>query len=444
MTTSPESPDAGTKSDFYQRSYSIGYARKFGDNFGAGINLRYASQIFGDLNYNNFMLGLGIYYRPEIAANRLNIGFSLMNLGSAIKFETSSTSGRNIEEYYPNPAQLNLGISYLAMDNNYFRIPLSVNISKPFDKLDDNNEGVSSFKNLFSDWKDFPEDVAIETGVSFEWLDLNLGNNFYFTQDLYLGNFTSGPKAGLTNFSTHGIDIGIKYNETKLTAGYAGVWYNARRANYLPWNFPYETVSFTLSTNPESLFSNKNKIKQTPSLKKIILSAGAGSIFRIGRASKIEAGSIFSNITEENKNSLIYSIEGDFYINNVSALVSKLSYTSTPYTVTFNSYKMIDTKIETFSLSSAYRFHPVESFNPFFIQGGVGIYRLNPITPSTPRYFYETALELTTGTVIPISGNLSLLPEVAYNILLTGSNSPNYKLAGFNQINLSLSIGYNF
>lgn len=361
ITTETNPDPVGEKFHYYQSSFSAGYARNLGDNLSAGIQLRYAYSHLYDDTPSGLFVSLGMLYNPDFCNKRFNFGLSIMNLGSAVEYKTDSPYGEQNIYYNSPPTRLNLGVNYNVINNDYFSLPLDLSISKPFDKTDDNGEGESSFKTLFSDWSDFPHDATFHTGISFIWKPLSLGENFSFFQEFYLGNYSQGNKTYLSNYYTHGANIGIEFYEYKLSMGYAGISHDVNYLNYssfLPWKLPYETFQFTLEINDDLLFKRNTVVERKPVLDGIILSFGSGETVSTGVWKSFTSG-IWKHTTE---NSLSYLIEAAFYFNESNALVSSLYFNSVPFKITSGAYTAVNSTYENFIFFTSYRYHPLQSF----------------------------------------------------------------------------------
>ena len=429
------------KFHYYESSFSIGYARNFGNSLSAGIQLRYAySHLYQDTP-SGFFIGLGMLYNPDFCDKRFDLGLSIMNLGSAVEYNSLTPYGEPDIFYDSPPTRLNLGMNYIAIDNDYLTLPLDLSISKPFDKRDDNGEGESSFKTLFSDWSDFPDDMSLHSGISLIWKPLNLGKNFSFFQEFYFGNYSQGIKTYLLNYYTHGVNIGIEFNKYKLCMGYSGISHDVNYLNYsyyFPWEFPYETFQFSFEVNDDLLFKRNTVVEKKPALDGIILSFGSGETVRTGVWKSFSTG-IWEHTTE---NSLSYIIEAAFYINENNALVSSLHFNSVPFKVTSGTYTAINSTYEDFTFFTSYRYHPLQSFHYLFVQGGLGIFRMNPVPKSSPRYDYKTAVQLGAGLTLDLGDPVILTPDINYNLIFERATGPAPRIQGFNQFNFILKVGY--
>src|SRR3989339_1135722 len=429
----------------YDRTFSIGYARIFSDNFSAGIQLRYAKSSLGYFTTpaatKKVFLSAGLNYSPQILDNKFNIGFSLTNFGTTVWYEDENQADAP-------PSKLNLGLGFLPIENDFFSLQTQLAISKPFDRGPMQNgkiqEAESSFKTLFTDWDDFPNDAILHTGIAFNWKPIDLCNGFAFFQEFYLGNYSVGIKTGLNNFYTHGGKIGIEFDGLRFTVGYAGRWHNVHYANYLQWIFPYETVQFTFGMNEDILFGAEKQLVKNPKPKNIILSIGVGKSFRVGKLNERQYPGLIG-VTEGFNNGNVFFIEGAFYINEQNAIVSNVFYNPTYHSIKYQGNELFDSKVETISFASSYRYHPLEMFLPLYLQGGLAIVRLNP-TLSTlyPKYDYKTSLLFSIGGNVEVYEEIFLSPFCNYNLLLSKDGDTAPGLGGFNQFDLGLKVGYKF
>jgi hypothetical protein len=436
---STDNPLGFTDSRLSERSFSAAYSRSLSNYLAAGIQLRYAYWDNPSIKANGFFLSFGLLYTLE-QDKRFTFGFSLMNLGPAVKYESPVSVQHDF--YEPPPAQLNLGANFISAENNYFSLPLSLSISKPFDKRNSEGQGESSFKTIFSDWSDFPDDAALHTGFSFIWKPLDLGNNFAFSQEFFAGNYSNGIKTNLVNYYTHGFNIILHYSGYKFDIGYAGISHNVHYPSYLQWNFPYETFQFSLGIDNGLIFKQIVPDKKHPALESIIISSGLGETVRLGKANSYT----IENFKYSTENTLSYFFEGAFYFDKNNALVSSLAYNPFRFSFTYLSYKLIDSKFETFSFYSSYRYHLLENFHPLFIQGGLGIIRINPVIKSSPRYDYKTAFQFAAGLKLDFLDPFIITPIIDYNLIMNFITFPPVqdapRILGYNQFNFNLKFGF--
>ncbi|MBU1299660.1 MAG: PorV/PorQ family protein, partial [Bacteroidetes bacterium] len=246
MITSSEGPDIVKIIEAYERSFSIGYANLFSEEFAAGIQIRYAKDKFGT-DTDKFLFSGGLNYNTNLFDRTLNFGFSLTNFSTAIEYRYTSISEQEYFNIDPPPSEIKLGFNLAAVENDYYNIAFQSQLTKPIVERGDNFRGQSAFKSLFTDWQDFPEDVTVHTGLSFEWNPLYLGGGFSFFQKFYIGNRSTGPKSLLTNYYTHAAIIGFAYQGVTISAGYGGWWHNVHSANYyFPQKLPRETFQFNV------------------------------------------------------------------------------------------------------------------------------------------------------------------------------------------------------
>jgi hypothetical protein len=106
----------------------------------------------------------------------------------------------------------------------------------------------------------------------------------------------------------------------------------------------------------------------------------------------------------------------------------------------------MDDGIETFSLESGYRFHPIDKFHPLFLQASFGIIRLNPVLEGTsPRYTYKAFDRLTVGAVIRLGEtSLAVLPKISLRTLWMEGPPSGEMLQGYNQFEFGLNAGILF
>lgn len=439
-TTNPE----GKLSHVFERSLSLGYARTICDNFAAGIQFRYAKSSFGIAFAEKLFVTAGLNYSPDIFDNKFNLGFSLTNFGTKVWYVDEAQAD-------PPPSKLNLGIGFFPIENEFFSLQTQLAISKVFDREPSKNgvipKSESSFKTLFTDWEQFPNDATLHTGIAFNWKPLDLGNGFAFFQEFYLGNYSVGVNAGLNNFYTHGGKIGIEFSGIQFSAGYAGRWHNVHYQKYLPWKFPYETVQFTLGMNEDLLLGKEGQKVDYVKPKNIILSFGFGRSFRTGKFknSLVPEYTLSAPFDEGFNDSNILFVECAFYINEQNAVVSNLFYNPTDYVWRYAGREISKNKVEIFSISSSYRYHPLEIFLPLFIQGGLSIVRLNPTNPYFyPKYDYKTALLFSLGANVEVYEGIILTPFANYNLMLSRDGNTAPRLGGFNQFDLGVKAGFKF
>ncbi|MDP2207777.1 MAG: PorV/PorQ family protein [Bacteroidota bacterium] len=445
MITSLEGPEIVKIIEVYERSISIGYANLFSEEFATGIQIRYAKDKFGT-DTDKFLFSGGLNYNTNLFNRSLNFGFSLTNFSTAIEYRDKLSSGEEYINIEPPPSEIKLGLNFNALENDYHNIALQFQLTKPIVERVDNFRGQSAFKSLFTDWQDFPRDVTVHTGLSFDWNPLYLGGGFSFFQKFYLGNRSTGPKSYLTNYYTHAAIIGFAYQGVTISAGYGGWWHNVHSANYyFPQKLPRETFQFNVGVDQELIFNGIEKTSAAKKLEKIIIFAGPSYTFRLGRSKEENYNYWGMYWGIKYKNSLSYSIETDFYVDENNALISNFSYQSVPIDISIGYFSppwTYESKIETFLFSSAYRYHPIETFQPLFIQGGLGIIRANPVIETYPKYDYRTFLTASMGALIELPANISLIPSVNFTTILSAVSGSAPRLGGYNQLDVSVKLGY--
>ncbi len=234
----------------------------------------------------------------------------------------------------------------------------------------------------------------------------------------------------------------MKYNGVSILTGYTGWWHNVHSTNYyFPQKLPRETFQFNIGVDQAMIFSSIEKTTLAKKLEKIILSTGPNYTFRIGR-SKAES---FAHLGLKLKNSLCYSIETDFYVDENNALISNFSYQSVPIDISIGYYNppwTYASNIETFLFSSLYRYHPLETFQPLFIQGGFGIIRANPVVLTYPKYEYRTYLTAGVGALVGLSENIYLKPGLNFTSIFSEVSGAAPRLSSYNQSDVTIKVGY--
>ncbi len=447
--TTAANPDGVGIVTAYERSVAAGYAREFWGEFAAGMQARYVWDKIGGAGAEAFLLGGGVQYYPDAFDRRITFGLSFTEFGTAVEYTGSPTitESEPIIQKDPPPANLNLGVYGEVVRDEHFSHALGLEMTKPFDKRDDRGQAVSSFTNLFNDWSDFPEDAALHTGLAFLWNPLPLGGGWEFFQQFTFGNTSWGPKTGLSSYFTHGLTLGVGAEGVTLTAGYASPWHNVREETFMARRLPQEMFEFSINVTPGLLFPDRPQPPTHP-LHRIQVSAGMGQSVRVGRFSREDVGGGFFTFATKHENSLSFGIDAAFYLNERSALVSSAAYSSIPMRIEFSSFffaslPVFETKIETFSLSSSYRYHPLEEVPPLFVQAGVGIVRFNIVSDLfTPAYSYQSFLTAGMGATLHIVPDLSVVPSVEYRLISAAGGSGVPHLVGNSQLDLIVKLGY--
>jgi len=102
--------------------------------------------------------------------------------------------------------------------------------------------------------------------------------------------------------------------------------------------------------------------------------------------------------------------------------------------------------METMSLESGFRYHPVNAFHPLFVQASLGIIRLNPVYEyTTPKYFYKSFDRVAAGFLVPVKDlNIVVMPAVGLRTIFMESPFNGNRLSGYNQVEVGLHAGYSF
>ncbi len=435
----------------YNRTFAISFAQRFSDELGYGVQVRYTKDNSDPLRVEHFWGSAGIQYIPSTFDHQLRVGFSLMNFTTSISIPvTDFITGNNFVEHDPPSSYVRLGFEYDIIHNSFFTLTLHEETSKELIKYN------SSFEALFNDWHDAPRDVDLHSGLSFAWNPIPLGKGYSLIETMYFGHLTYGPLSGSGSKFYNGINFGIGVGGVQFLAGYASMWHmtNTDIFNIFFNQMPWETFQFTIKSNASLLHFEPEKESPSP-LNRIILSIGWGYPFRTGWYGE----HIFARdphdpsqfATSKYFNRALYQVEASFYFSERSALVTSFQYGRIP--VEYNAYAVffapppthfgIAIRIETLTLISAYRYHPISDFQPAFIEVGFGVQRQNPIEDTSPKYFYNPLAMFNGGVLIPFS-NIMLIPKVGFSSLLGKINGSAPRLGGYNQFEFSVNAGYSF
>ncbi|MEW5799852.1 MAG: hypothetical protein AB1728_12700 [Bacteroidota bacterium] len=354
-----------------------------------------------------------------------------------------------IEKYSPS-SYIRLGFEYDIVSNPLFTLTLHSETSKELVKNGWNAE--SSFEALFNDWNDAPRDMTLHSGISFVWNPIPLGKNISFIQETYLGHLTNGPKSGSRTTFYNGINVGIAVNKIQFLAGFANMWHLVNSDAYysffnrMPWEIFQFTIKSPLGYTPETESS------QSVLDGNIILSLGLGYTQRIGRYTEytmINRPPEYLKIIYPDRP--LYDLESAFYFSEQSALTFSLQYARLLATYKINAtlffpppvYFETNLRIESLSLTSAYRYHPFAEYANGFFEIGFGVQRQNPIENTNPKYNYNSFVTGHIGTLVPFS-NILIIPKLGFTSLLARITGSAPRLGGYNQFEFSLNVGYKF
>ena len=456
---------SSSKLNPYEKTFAVAYANRINKELSAGAEIRLAWEKYynDDNTYFSPLISAGIMYQPEILKNRLNLGFSLTDFGSAVNIDRITWWDNNVILMHPKltytvPANFNLGVSTLPVTNTFFDLDFEASMSKPLEKGGGftNSPAQSSYESLFNSWGNFPRDVSSSLGLGYLFHPIYLGNDISLIQEMYLGYNTVGPKSRAENMFYHGFKVGLDVKGiTTATIGYSGMWHNNKSIYYYYYYYkmPCENFEFTLSSDL-SLFGKHNRNISQNSPFNIILSTGYsfGNVFGKMKEQRLYMYSI------KHDNNSNWQISADFYMNENSAITTSLIYSrlsekNVLYPDDFiytNDYLTYDTKVETFSLESGYRYHPVEMFRPLFAQASIGIIRLNPVSEvkdycTSSKYYYKSYSRLSVGCVVPLwLEKIVLIPKISLRTIFMESYWNTTKLSGLNQFEYGINVGYRF
>ncbi len=449
MITPEDSPDGGQLYHSYERSLAVGYAMPLSEELAIGGQLRYVWNTFGAGNIvDHVFFSLGANYRPVDFANRFNLGLSFMNFGTPVHYSASLVG---VETLSSPPAQINLGMDVVAVKNIFADMDIMFGVKKPIEKTTGfpGYQGESSFTALTSDWNDFPNDMTVQVGLNYLWHPVYLGAGVSFIQEMYLGYFSTGPNDGTNSFYTHGFTIGIETHGIKATAGYAGRWHNNNFNSYGDWNLPWETFQFGVSSDFSVIEKKSGEAAAAELPKNIVVSGGYSYGYSVGIMKSVSSDMADLSYASNSN----WAIESDFYIGDNAAILTSFTYSRMKETVMIQSSPLFDLPafsqdivMETVSLESGFRYHPIDAFHPLFVQVSLGIIRLNPVYDYTsPKYFYKTFDRIAAGFLVPVKGlNIAIMPKVGLRTIYMEAPFNGNRLSGYNQVELGLNAGYSF
>lgn len=461
-TVSTDDGRVSQKVYFHQRSISLNAAQELSEELNYGIQIRYSwlsfPSIGREFNGNLFSFGGGINYQPALFNKRVLFGLSLMNLGQFVKYKESPS--RNIFENDVPPTVMYLGTTIDAVKATFVTVGLHLQTSKLLAKYNEDATSYSpqsSFQSLFNDWHDAPRDMILSSGISIYWKPINLGRNWTLEQTWYIGHRNTGPKLGNNVSYFNGIELGVGFNGLHCSIGYAGETYNSSDFDRIfSVDLPKEVFQFKLGIDGIASFElDKAPIMDVEPANEpssVTLSLGMGHVNRLGLNTIRTSGNFFwipAIATISYQNSYEYNIEVDFYFTEQSAFVAQFSYSNIPLQFSLkesanSQNKLLEMEFQngTVQLLALYRNHFLEFFQPLFLEGGVGIQRMNPIEDTSPKYSYYTLFQGGLGLQLFINNSIVLLPKAGFSSVLREIISPVKRIGGHNQFYVTLNIGY--
>jgi hypothetical protein len=221
VRTTEDFPDGtlGTFSPAYT-NIGVGFSYKFSDQTSGGVTLRLVSESIADLNAMGAAIDAGIQYRS--IDQRFQLGFSLRNVGPAMKYSGDGVDMRVLEDGVLNPTARTMK-SRVAP----FELPTILNIGLAYDVLVlGGGSGVTLAGNFMAN--SFGRDV-ITVGAEYSYKDMLMIRGGFAYEENVLDealstNVSSGPSLGATFQLPYGDDknFGIDY-AYRTTYTYQGV-----------------------------------------------------------------------------------------------------------------------------------------------------------------------------------------------------------------------------
>lgn len=429
-----------------RKSIAVGYARNIASGLNAGLSLRYLHCSELNMKADNIYLSLGFSYTPEILDRKLRLGLSATNLGNSVNYNSGSSMS--------SPSQILAGVNFRPLLNEYYSLSLQCEFSKLLENWNTENT-TSSFKALFTDWDDFPYDTDVHLGLGYTWQPLELGNGFAYFQEINIGNISAGKLSSHPSFNgfSQSLTAGIKKDGISISAGVSSLWHIGSMSadiGHLIDFWKRDAFQFSVSVDPE-IFKGKNNVSYSniSPLHKVILSAGTGYNLNVG---KYHEQTLVQGLTQTFGNSMNFQLESAFYMNPSNALIASFQYSLTPYKMQFAAYGYhfaSEFDFSTIQVFSGYRYHPLKSWTPLYLQCGIGIAYSKvtnvpenmSVTNTTP---YFTTFSLGTGAVIDIYKRFCITPFINYEIQLLRDGNSTPRIGGFNKFIFGLGYGYSF
>ncbi|MGE5363710.1 MAG: PorV/PorQ family protein [Bacteroidota bacterium] len=426
------------------KSIAVGYARSITGDLNAGLSLRYVHRSEFNKKAENIYLSLGFSYASEILDRKLRLGLSVTNLGNSVNYNSGSSMS--------SPSQILAGVNFSPLLNEYYSLSLQCEFSKLLEYRDSENT-TSSFKALFTDWDDFPRDADVHLGLEWAWQPLELGNGFAYFQEFNIGNISQGILSNniLLNGFSHSLTAGIKKDRITISAGVSSLWHIGSMPD---WELGYfgerDAFQFSVSVDPD-IFTGRDNASQShvSPLFKGILSAGTGYNMNIG---KYHEQTLAQGFTQKSGNSINLQLESAFYMNPSNALIASVQYSLTPYKNLFTLYGFpgkTEVDISTVQVFSGYRYHPLKSWTPLYLQCGIGI--AHSKVTNVPEYMdvknkspYFTSFSFGTGAVIHIYERFCITPSINYEVRLLREGNSEPFIGGFNKFIFGLGYGFSF
>lgn len=142
MKVTTETQPFGTGETFRARDMwaALSYARRFTDQFTAGLTLRYAEESVAGLAARTVLVDAGTLYRTGLGSLRFAV--AVQNFGGQIRpsgtLSTHTDAGEVPSEYYP-PTVFTIGFGYEILEDSTQRLTSALALNHP----NDNSENLS-------------------------------------------------------------------------------------------------------------------------------------------------------------------------------------------------------------------------------------------------------------------------------------------------------------
>lgn len=203
----------------YELAVDFAFARKFGNNFSAGLAARYLRSSFSNGQFINgqqlqpatsFAVDLSGYYKTETTilgkTGELSFGVNISNIGTKISYSTNGMK-------YSLPTNLKIGGAATMDIDADSKLTFALDINKLLVPIvasyDPNSSAVSSIFKSFSDGSNQLKDMSYSLGAEY-WLKQQFA--------LRLGYLYEDPSIGNRQYFTTG--AGFRYQAFSLDVGY--------------------------------------------------------------------------------------------------------------------------------------------------------------------------------------------------------------------------------
>ncbi|HLE32263.1 MAG TPA: hypothetical protein VJB38_06635 [Bacteroidota bacterium] len=381
---------AEKKTSPFEEGISLSFGKHLSDNFVVGGGIRYGRSVFDYVaeKYvaSQFMFSAGITWMDEVFGRDFRVGFSMLDFGPTTKTTYTGPVPSPQLQSDPVPAEVRLGFEAEAFASSVHELTFGLELSRRIADRDmTTGEARSSFRSLFTHWKDFPRDVNVHTGIRYEFLPVVISSGWGIRQVITMGVFDDG--FGGRNWMTAGWGISVGTPVVDLEVTTASIWHYLHEIPlFFGGTMPSEQLQISMKL-PHGQFEGSSAL---PNLR---VSGG----FELARPAGRFRDWYASNGQQ-------YSIEAAFYTSQSFALVSAFSLSTFPFSGFFG---FVEGDHIFFTSTISARTHPFDPLVPFYLQAGIFLTRWKPsfddpqVTIS-PAYRYNPGIAFEAGYPIEL------------------------------------------